>query len=113
VEPLFLSGQGNSIPELQRGISSDGRAGSMDLTLAAAIAASRSAADRPPDRARAWDVEPVATDAAAAGGLPRRALDLFDQAERRLREGDWAGFGEAWRTLRRLLEQAAERPTGG
>ncbi len=113
VEPLFLSGQGNSIPELQRVIASDGRAVSMDLTLAGAIAALRGAADRPPDRARDREVERVATDADAAGGLPRRALDLFDQAERRLREGDWAGFGEAWRTLRRLLEQAAERPTGG
>lgn len=112
VEPLFLSGQGNSIPELQRVIVSDGRAVTMDVTLAGAVAALRGAADPSPDRARDADRERVAAGADAAGDLTLRALDLFDQAERRLREGDWAGFGEAWRTLRRVLEQAA-RPRPG
>ena len=108
VEPLFLSGQGNSIPELQRVIASDGRAVSMDLTLAGAVAALRGAADRPSDRVR--EPEPIAAGVEGAGGLPHRALELFDQAERRLREGDWAGFGEAWHALRRVLEQAVQRP---
>jgi hypothetical protein len=42
---------------------------------------------------------------------PREALELLDLAERRLRGGDFAGFGVALEELRRLLERLT--PPGG
>jgi len=37
------------------------------------------------------------------GAWPREALDLLEEAERRLRAGDWSGFGSALDELRTLL----------
>jgi hypothetical protein len=34
-----------------------------------------------------------------------QALDLLDRAESRLRDGDWAGYGDLMGQLRRLLER--------
>jgi hypothetical protein len=39
--------------------------------------------------------------------LPAQALELLEEAESRLREGDWAGFGEALERLRTLLRRAS------
>jgi hypothetical protein len=35
----------------------------------------------------------------------RRAMQLMQEAEERLRAGDFAGFGSAWNRLKTLLEQ--------
>jgi hypothetical protein len=43
---------------------------------------------------------------------PREALQLLEEAERRLREGDWQGFGESLAELRSLLEQLGRGGTG-
>ncbi|MBI4544184.1 MAG: UPF0182 family protein [Gemmatimonadetes bacterium] len=110
LEPLFLSAQGSPIPALHRVVLSDGRAVSMAPTLAEALralqtgapeaapraAGPQSVAERPPGRAENW---------------PRRALELLEEAERRLRRGDYAGFGASLTELRELLlRQARERP---
>ncbi|HEX7090253.1 MAG TPA: UPF0182 family protein [Longimicrobiales bacterium] len=109
IEPLFLSGQGTPIPELQRVIVSDGRAVSMALTLPEAIAALRGGGDGAP----VADAEASPTDAGGADDWPRRALDLLERADRRLREGDLAGFGAALRDLREFLQRVARREPAG
>ena len=120
IEPLFLSqsstngGGAQAIPELSRVVASDGSAVGMDSTLAGSIQALRgmvsSAGSAPATAGRA-----AATPAATLPALPptaqwpRQALQLLDEADRRLRAGDFAGFGAAWKQLRAVLD-AANRP---
>ena len=44
---------------------------------------------------------------------PKDALDLLDEAEARLREGDWTGFGERLGELRTLLRNLSGTSGGG
>jgi hypothetical protein len=97
MEPVFLAATDNAIPELRRFVVSDGRRVAMEPTLDEAIATL--AGDRPSS-------SPTDLDAAQdTSGWPREALELLNLAERRLREGDWPGFGAALEELRRLLER--------
>ncbi len=45
-------------------------------------------------------------------GWSREALEQLDEAEQRLRQGDYQGFGEALEELRSLLQQLAREPGG-
>lgn len=113
IRPLFLTAQRQegAIPQLQRIIVSDGVNASMGETLQDAVAvlyrgdvpAAESAAPA------AGPELPAATGPFAA--WPEEALQLYDQAQERLRQGDFAGFGEAWARLREILQRAA-RETG-
>lgn len=110
--PLFLSAQGSPIPELQRIIVSDGVRTAMANTLRDAVAslfggvvATEPDSAQPPSRA-ARPTQPAPLPTAA---WPRQALDLLDQAERALRSGDYAGYGERLKELRRVLQQASSQ----
>lgn len=98
MQPLFLVATNNPIPELRAIIVSDGRSVSMEPTLPEAVAGLAGAAASRAARAVAQDAP--ARPAVTAGD----ALDILDRAERRLRQGDWAGFGTDLGELRRLLE---------
>jgi uncharacterized membrane protein (UPF0182 family) len=108
MEGIFLAATEQAIPELQRFVVSDGRRVSMGATLDAAVAAL--AGDRAP-RPREVQLELGALSSPGPGVWPRQALELLDLAERRIREGDWAGYGSAMLELRRMLERLA--PEGG
>lgn len=108
VRPLFLTAlnQEGAIPQLQRVIVSDGANVEWGETLDEAIArlyAGTAAATIPAADA------PTAAAAAAAPSAdwPAEALRLYDEAQARLREGDWAGYGAALSRLREILQQAA------
>ena len=100
--PLFLSAAGNPIPELQRIIVSDGSRVAMAPSLEDAVAGvfGGSAAPEPAPRG-ATPATP--TQSTAQPTIPRRALELLDQAERALRAGDYAGFGRYMQELRNYL----------
>lgn len=105
VQPIFLSARERSIPELARVVVSDGRSVMMGTSLeeAARLLHSPAARTRP---AEPPSVGGSAPRPPASGDWSRRALQLLEQAEQRLRSGDWAGFGESWNALRTLLRQA-------
>ena len=44
---------------------------------------------------------------------PARALELLEGAQRRLRDGDWSGFGTALEELKELLQQANRPASDG
>jgi len=104
VQPVFLAARGGAIPELARVVVSDGRAVAMATTLEDAVRQLRSPASAapasPPDTAGPQDTD---------DGPLRHALELLDEAERRLRDGDWAGFGSKWAELRNALRSAVAR----
>jgi uncharacterized membrane protein (UPF0182 family) len=109
VRPVFLSPRETSIPELARLIVSDGRAVQMASNLRGAVEGLRAdhadigRPEEPPHRERP-EYSPDQE------GLRIRARELLDEAERRLRAGDWEGFGVSWSALRRLLDGDSERP---
>ncbi|RMH15756.1 MAG: hypothetical protein D6701_09775 [Gemmatimonadetes bacterium] len=108
MEPVFLAAEADAIPELRRFVVSDGRQVVMEPTLAGALRALAEAggdgggerrptpagagADAPPRDPSTW---------------PAEALSLLDEAEARLRAGDYAGFGEALQRLRAVLARAS------
>jgi hypothetical protein len=109
MEPVFLAATDNAIPELRRFVVSDGRRVAMEATLDDAIA--KLAGGAVP-MARTSEVDQRAvTLPQDTSGWPREALELLDLAERRLRGGDYTGFGDALEQLRRLLERLT--PPGG
>lgn len=101
--PLFLSAQGSPIPELQRIIVSDGTRVAMATTLEDAV---NGVFGRGATAAAAPSSQPAPrtpTTGAPTGTVPRRALELLDQAERALQSGDYAGFGRYMNELRQYL----------
>ncbi|HUG40968.1 MAG TPA: UPF0182 family protein [Longimicrobiales bacterium] len=110
VQPLFLSAEENPIPQLWSVVVSDGSRVAMEPTLDAALArlSGQSAAPSRPSR--------ESGPGAPRPAWSRRALDLLDQAEARLREGDWAAYGRLLSELRAVLEdttRGGSTPTGG
>ncbi len=115
IQPLFLSqsstaGSGSqAIPELSRIVASDGSAVGMDTTLAGSVEALRGLAASSgvgPAPRPAGGPAPILPP---PGDWPRQALRLLDEADARLRAGDFAGFGATWKQLRAVLD-AANRP---
>lgn len=105
VEPVFLAAESDAIPELRRFVVSDGQAVAMAESLAGAIAAV-AGRDVPAPPPTTPGGEPAVADAVPSA-LPAEALRLLDEAESRLRDGDWAAFGDALQRLRSLLDAAA------
>jgi uncharacterized protein len=111
-EPLFLSAAGSPIPELRRIVVSDGRNVVMAPSLEEAVRGLGGVSGAPAPVAAGEAPEPGTTGlpAPADGEWSRRALDLLEEAERLLRQGDWAGFGQRWAELHALLRQTT-RPS--
>ncbi len=107
MEPIFLAAEADAIPELRRFVLSDGRRVVMTPTLEEAIAELSPGAplpSEPPVRA--------SVPGLPAERWPEEALRLLDEAEQRLREGDWAGFGERLRALRAFLQGGFDGASG-
>jgi uncharacterized membrane protein (UPF0182 family) len=100
MEPVFLAADADAIPELRRYVVSDGRRVTMNDDLAAAIG---QLAGIP--AARGDEGVGSGQPSTAAGRWPDAALDLLNQAESRLKAGDWKGFGDSLDRLRTLLEK--------
>ncbi len=112
VEPIFLAAEADAIPELRRFVVSDGRRVAMEPSLEATISALASSSLG----ALGVSVSPsgVTEPSGDVGGhWSSQALDLLDQAEARLRQGDWTGFGQALEELRSLLQSASGSGGGG
>jgi len=121
MSPVFLAAASNPIPEIRRYIVSDGRRVAMEPTLAGAVRALRGGAPEVADLPLDPDVgagdvptpppltPPIASPLPGSG----EALGLLEEAEGRLRAGDWEGFGRALDALRELLRrQAGGSPPG-
>ncbi|MFZ5924363.1 MAG: UPF0182 family protein [Bacillota bacterium] len=115
VEPLYLLAERSELPELKRVIAAYGNAVAMDTTVERALAAvfgvAQEARRVPPAQKEVAPTPPTGmteTKAATVQSLARRAVRAFEEAERRLREGDFAGFGQSLAELGGLLRQLEE-----
>jgi hypothetical protein len=99
VQPIFLSGTGSAIPQLQRLVVSDGNSVAMAPTLDQAIAALVGSEPQRPESA--------APTPAATGAWAARAMNLAQAADRAIRAGDFAEFGRLWNELQEVLRAAA------
>jgi len=105
VVPLYLSAAGTALPQLQRVIVSDGVSVSMDTSLEGAIEGLGGGRSVP---AR---TEQEPSPAALPAPWAEEALRLQQEADRALRDGDFAAFGRHWSELQELLRRAAQQPT--
>ncbi|BAS27691.1 UPF0182 family membrane protein [Limnochorda pilosa] len=112
VEPIFLQAEQSDLPELTRIIVAHGEQVTMQPTLETALAdifgtqaVARTFPEVSPDQA-APETQPLGPPAVA--DLARQAQDLYQQAQDRLRSGDWTGYGEAIDRLGQVLRQLEE-----
>lgn len=117
VEPLFLQSEQSGMPQLQRVIVAHGDEVVMEPTLEMALAELFGAQDQvdmvetvAPDELETAAEElfvdpPTPVDADGDWG---RAYELYREAERALRDGDFADFGAAWDELERVLQELYE-----
>jgi len=115
MEPIFLAADRDAIPEIRRFVVSDGRRVVMHPSLRGAVSAlslgfegvvpdtEEFVVDPDPDL-RAMD--DVVRQMEARGAS--EALRVLEEAEDRLRQGDWEGFGRKLEELRELLRTGAD-----
>ena len=111
VEPLYLQAENSRIPELKRVIAGFGDEIVMETSLDKALTR---LFDKSPGQTPTV-VDSKTSDAADTGSdntakLAKLAREYYDQANQRLREGDWAGYGDNITKLNdiiRRLEKSA------
>jgi uncharacterized membrane protein (UPF0182 family) len=106
IEPLYLSAEAGSLPELRRVIVAYGNKLSMQENLEGALAAT-------------FGERPVIASQpdAAASALPfstqreklRSALSHFERGQDALRKGDWAGYGKELKEVETILRELAQK----
>jgi uncharacterized membrane protein (UPF0182 family) len=107
VEPLFLQAQQSQFPELVRVIAAYGETVVMEPTLGEALAAvfrEEPPAQQEQHEQREQQERPE-QEPATMKELIEKANQLFETAQGRLKEGDWAGYGEAINELEMVLNQ--------
>src|SRR5271165_497032 len=106
ISPLYLRAEQGQLPELKRVIAAYGDQVVMKETLAAAL----SALFTEPGSGSAPGVTTGMPPAGAAADQARKALERYNQANERLKSGDWSGFGAELDALRPLLEELSRQP---
>lgn len=108
VEPLFLQAKQNSLPELIRVITSyQGRVvmannltDSLEQLFSLTLAPPTGMGSQPDTESGQAD-----TTSESTADLARRANELFQQAQERLRAGDWSGYGQVQQSLGEVLNR--------
>ncbi|MDQ7843883.1 MAG: UPF0182 family protein [Armatimonadota bacterium] len=106
VEPLFLQAERSTLPELKRVIVASGPRIVMAESLEAAL---DQLLGRTPGPTRPAGSPPAG---GTIGELIRQAREAYDRAQQRLRQGDFAGYGQEFERLGELLRrlEQVERP---
>jgi uncharacterized membrane protein (UPF0182 family) len=108
VSPLYLRAAQGQLPELKRVIAAYGDRVVMRETLAEALLALFEPSTAPSTPGAPTGAHVSASAAAQA----RDALDRYNEALKRLKSGDWAGFGTQLNEMRELLENLSRQSTG-
>jgi hypothetical protein len=112
VEPLYLQAENSRIPELKRVIAGFGDEIVMETSLEQAL--TKLFDKKPPQGSTNVDTQTsqtadTGTDSVAE--LAKLARQYYDQANQRLKDGDWAGYGDNINRLNdviRRLEKSSD-----
>jgi len=119
VEPLYLDSEQTEFPELRRVIVATSDRVAMRPTLREALqavlgeaptVAVEEASGPPPEKGAPEEGAPEERppeERPAPAGRAAEALQAYRQAQRRLKAGDWAGYGKAMDRLERILNRMA------
>lgn len=131
VEPLFLQSSGSNIPELKRvilGTSSkiviaDSLRSGLQSLLATptgsttatqqATTGKQAQAPQPAQPAQQGQASQGPAPPGSNAALAQDALNRYDRAQERLKQGDWAGYGTELAALRDDLQKLAAQSSGG
>lgn len=113
VEPLYLQAETSRMPELRRVIVAHGDKIVMESTLELALQ-QIFGGQVPPDNTGGVEGETPETPGGEEpvtelSDLIERANNFFNQAQTRLQEGDWAGYGESLDRLQETLDDMANK----
>ena len=101
IEPIYLEASSGELPELKRVIAAYGKNVVMAETLDGALSGVFSGR-----------VSTTARYTAPVGlgqkGLAKKALEIYNQARSKLRQGNFADFGDRLRDLKKILEDLAK-----
>lgn len=116
VEPVFLQATSGGLPELKRVIVAAGEKIAMEPSLTESIGMifgeettpvvpPTEPPVEPPTQPPTEPGEPMSPEVAE---LIEQARYHYEQAQAKLKAGDWAGFGEEWDALQDVLDKLAE-----
>lgn len=113
VEPIYLQAEQSKIPELRRVVLVHGEHVVMEPTLTAGLQRlfggnGESALVQPTETN---EEQPSSPAQKTVGQLATEANEIFNQAQASLKEGDWAGYGEAQQRLEEILNQLSQLAT--
>jgi uncharacterized membrane protein (UPF0182 family) len=109
VEPLYLQAEQSRMPELRRVIVTHGERVVMEPSLELALTRIFGEGVSPEVQEPAGEPgapEPPQT-AASVRELAQRANQLYDEAQERLKAGDWSGYGDSLAQLKQTLTELA------
>jgi uncharacterized membrane protein (UPF0182 family) len=104
VEPLYIQAETGRLPELKRVIVAAGDQVIMGESLDEALAGLGRAPVAPPDQPQPEPPEAPQ----AVRDLAQSALEHYQEAQLRLQEGDWAGYGAELEAMQRDLQALVE-----
>ncbi|MDN5325819.1 MAG: uncharacterized protein PWP41_515 [Moorella sp. (in: firmicutes)] len=108
VEPIFLQAQESKLPELRQVVVAYGEKIAMADTLAGALQVIFGT--QTPAPAGPQPPFPAATgNPGNLSGLIKEANRLYSEAQGRLKQGDWAGYGENLKKLEQVLQEMGQK----
>lgn len=109
VEPLYLQAEQSKMPELRRVIVAHGDRVVMEPTLEIALGKifGSDTGAKPPVKQPEPGEQPQPLVGVAE--LAKRANQLYDEAQSKLKAGDWSGYGETLTKLKQTLSELADK----
>ncbi|MBI4530340.1 MAG: UPF0182 family protein, partial [Candidatus Latescibacteria bacterium] len=113
VQPLYLKAETGQIPELRRVIVAYENTIAMEETLEKSLNTIFGEQAGVVSEAGTGELSPADTTSIAPTDLAAQAMEYYERAQKLVREGDWAGYGETitklGETLKRMNEKALHR----
>lgn len=106
VEPLYLKSEKSSMPELRRVIAAHGDTVVMEPTLELAlqrIFGEKTGAVKPEEPTTEQPIDITAAD------IAKQVNELYNEAQEKIKNGDWAGYGETQQKLKEAIDQLVEK----
>lgn len=111
VEPLYLQAENSKLPELKQVIAGFGNKIVMEASLDKALTSLFGEGSKPPDiDEKTGEI----TDDTVSGDveqLAKKAREYYDRANRLLKEGDWAGYGDNINKLNKIITELEKSVT--